>query len=443
MPRSRWIMVSLTTAGLLGAPVSAQVPAGSEHIALLAETFLRKLEEGDAAGAMALAGPQLKAAGVTAEMLDASWKQLSGGSKLTGLRASAVTPVAGYQAVDIAAQFGELVRWFRVSVDGEQRVEGFRVIPQTPAATWQPPLYAEPGKFEEVELTVGAEGWPLGATLTLPRDVARAPVVVLVHGSGPNDRNETVGAVEPFHDLAWGLASNGVAVLRYEKRTRAHGARFAGMSVTVEEETIADALATLAQVRQHARIDPRRVYLLGHSLGGMLAPEIAVRDGKLAGVIVLAGTTRSLPGVVIEQLDYIGGLPESKAPAAQQRIAEMRSLMEKLQRREVPPDQDAGGAPASYFYDLERRGPETFVGRLRVPVLVLQGGRDYQVTKTDYDRWQELLKELPGARFRWYADLNHLFVTGQGMATPSEYAGSRGHVDARLIAEIASFAKQR
>jgi hypothetical protein len=117
--------------------------------------------------------------------------------------------------------------------------------------------------------------------------------------------------------------------------------------------------------------------------------------------------------------------------------------MEKLQRRELPPGQDAGGAPASYFYDLQRRGPETFVPRLRVPVLVLQGGRDYQVTKVDYDRWQELLGELPGARFRWYADLNHLFVPGQGKATPSEYASSRGHVDARVIGDIAAFTKQR
>jgi len=444
MSRASWIMgIALGGLGLSGVPAAAQVPAGSEQVVALAESFLRKLEAGDAAGAMALAGPQMKAAGVTAEMLDVSWKQLSGGAALTGLRASAVNSVQGYNAVDFAAQFGEKVQWFRVAVDGEQRVEGFRVIPQTAATAWEPPLYTQRSSFEEVELTVGAEGWPLGATLALPRSGARLPAVVLVHGSGPHDRNEELGGVQPFHDLAWGLASNGVAVLRYEKRTWKHGARIVGQPITVDDEVIADALTALAQVRRNPRVDPDRVYLLGHSLGGMLAPEIAVRDGKLAGVILLAGTPRQLPGLAIAQLDYIASLPESREPAAQQQLASMRALMVKLQRHEIPPAENAGGAPASYFYDLEQRDPARFVPQLKAPVLVLQGGRDYQVTKTDYDAWQALLKDVNGARFRWYPDLNHLFVTGEGMATPTEYATQRGHVDARVIADIAEFVKRR
>ena len=435
------MMIGLGASGMLAAPAAAQVPAGSEPVVARAESFLRKLDEGDAAGAMSLVGPQMMAAGVTSQMLDASWKQLSGGVKLTGLHASAVNAIQGYQAVDLAAQFGEKVHWFRVSVDGEQRVEGFRIISQPSTVAWQPPLYAEAGKFDEMELTVGAEGWPLGATLTLPKDVAKAPVVVLVHGSGPHDRNERLEAIEPFHDLAWGLASNGVAVLRYEKRTWKHGSRLVGQPITVDEEVIADALSVFAQMRQHPRLDPRRVYLLGHSLGGMLAPEIAVRDGKLAGVILLAGTPRQLPGLAIAQLDYIAGLPESSAPAAKEQLAAMRSMLEKVQRHELPPTQDAGGAPASYFYDLEQRDPAAFVRQLKAPVLVLQGGRDYQVTKTDFDLWQELLKDAEGSQFRFYADLNHLFVIGQGMATPTEYATQRGHVDARVIADIAAFVK--
>jgi hypothetical protein len=438
------MVATITVAlGVLAVPGMAQVPAGSEVVVARAESFLRKLEAKDAAGAMAMVGPQMKAAGVTAEMLDASWRQLSGGSPLTGLRASAVNEIQGYRAVDFAAQFGEKVHWFRVSVDAEQRVEGFRVIPQTTGAAWEPPLYAHRDAFEEFELTVGEEGWPLGATLALPRTGGKAPVVVLVHGSGPNDRNETVGGVQPFRDLAWGLASNGVAVLRYDKRTFKHGARFAGQAITVDEEVIADALTALARVREQSSIDPTRVYLLGHSLGGMLAPEIAVKDGKLAGVIVMAGATRPLPTLAIEQLDYIASLPESQAAQAQQQIAAMRAQLVKVQQRELPPTQDAGGAPASYFYDLEQRDPAGYAKRLQVPVLVLQGGRDYQVTKTDYDSWQTLLKAVNGARFRWYPDLNHLFVIGQGTATPGEYATSRGHVDARVIADVAEFVKRQ
>lgn len=444
MRRASWIMgMALGGLGLAGVPAAAQVPPGSEQVVSQAETFLRKLEANDGAGAMALVGPQMKAAGVTAEMLTVSWKQLSGGSPLTGLRASAVNEIQGYKAVDFAAQFGAQVQWFRVSLNGQQQVEGFRVIPQSAATPWDPPLYAHRDMFDEVELTVGAEGWPLGATLTLPRVSGKVPVVVLVHGSGPNDRNEAVGAVQVFHDLAWGLASNGIAVLRYDKRTFKHGARMVGLPITVDEEVITDALTALAKVREQASIDPQRVYLLGHSLGGMLAPEIAVKDGKLAGVILMAGATRPLAGLAIEQLDYIASLPESQDSAKLKQIASYRALLVKVQKHELAPTEDAGGAPASYMYDLDKRDPAQFGRQLKVPALVLQGGRDYQVTKTDYDAWQVILKNVNGTRFRWYPDLNHLFVIGQGKATPSEYATSRGHVDARVITDIAEFVKRQ
>jgi len=442
MRRTGWIMaIALAGAGLGEQPSAAQVPTGSEQVVARAESFLRALDEGKADVAAAMSGPQMKAAGVTAEMLAAAWQQLSGGARLTNLRASAVNQVQGFQVVDFAAQYGEQVQWYRVSVDAQQNIEGFRVVPQNATAAWEPPRYAHPDQFDEVQLTVGAEGWPLGATLALPKGEAKPPVVVLVHGSGPHDRDETLGAVQPFKDLAWGLASNGVGVLRYEKRTWKHGSRMLGQPVTVEEEVIADALAVMQQVRQQPRVDPERVFLLGHSLGGMLAPEIAVRDGGLAGIILLAGTPRSLEAVTIEQLDYIAGLPESKTTAAQERLGELKTMMEKLERHEIPADQDAGGAPASYFYDLEQRVPAKFVPQLKVPVLVLQGGRDYQVTKTDFDAWQGLLKGVSGASFKWYPDLNHLFVTGQDMATPTEYSTQRGHVDARVIADIAAFVK--
>jgi pimeloyl-ACP methyl ester carboxylesterase len=146
---------------------------------------------------------------------------------------------------------------------------------------------------------------------------------------------------------------------------------------------------------------------------------------------------------VIEQMTYIASLPESASPAVQQQLAEARAQMERLLRHEIPAAQNAGGAPASYFYDLEQRDIAAFARRLQLPALVLQGGRDYQVTKQDYELWQEVLKDNPSARFKFYPDLNHLFVTGQGMATPTEYTTSRGHVDARVIADIAAFARFR
>ena len=151
----------------------------------------------------------------------------------------------------------------KVVFDAASRIAGFFVVPAQAHHAWTCPAYADTLRFTEREVTVGAPGWPLPGTLTVPAGPGPHPAVLLVHGSGPNDRDETVGHNRPFRDLAWGLASRGVAVLRYEKRTRAHAARVAEMldSLTVREETVDDAVAALASLLSLIHIsEPTRPY---------------------------------------------------------------------------------------------------------------------------------------------------------------------------------------
>src|SRR5262249_23144105 len=130
------------------------------------------------------------------------------------------------------------------------------------------------------------------------------PAVVLVHGSGPNDRDETILGNKPFRDLAGGLASQGIAVLRYEKRTRAHAAKLAVKTPTLDEEVTDDAVAAGKLLRRTKDVDPKRVFVLGHSLGATMAPRIGERDPDIAGLIVLAGATRPLEDLILEQVSY-------------------------------------------------------------------------------------------------------------------------------------------
>ena len=138
-------------------------------------------------------------------------------------------------------------------------------------------------------------------------------------GRGPGPRlrpqqwDETLGPNKPFQDLAWGLANRGIAVLRYDKRTKVHGGKMGGnKNLTVREETIDDALLAVKLLRSRSDIDPKRIFILGHSLGGMLAPRIGAEDQSLAGLIILAGSTRPLPEVAREQLEYIASVsPDS------------------------------------------------------------------------------------------------------------------------------------
>ncbi len=164
--------------------------------------------------------------------------------------------------------------------------------------------------MREEKVVVGAGGeWPLPATLSLPADAKEpaCPVWCWYTARVPTIATKPSATSRPFRDLAWGLASRGIAVLRYEKRTREFGSKMTG-NITVKEETVDDAVIAAALLRTRPEVDPAKVFVLGHSLGGYLAPRIGARDGKLAGLVVLAGPTRPMEDLIVEQTHYMASL---------------------------------------------------------------------------------------------------------------------------------------
>jgi dienelactone hydrolase len=317
-----------------------------------------------------------------------------------------------------------------------------------PAASSQPytaPSYVNEGKFTERDLEFGHPDWRLKAKLTVPKGIRRAPGVVLVHGSGPNDMDETIGANRPFRDLAWGLASRGIVVLRYNKRTHTHGGAMKPGDVNVRAEVVDDAVAALKTLREQPKVDPKKTFVIGHSLGGCLAPIIAEEDGELAGVIVLAGTLRPMEDVVIEQLEYIAGLPGAGQEEAKKILSSTRDELETFRRGAAKEDSRLMGVPMSYWQDLTShlgdRGATAirgFDGR----VLVMNGGRDYQIKRVDFDLWREVLKGRSDATFQWIPDVNHLFCKGKGMSTPAEYMSTEKHVSSEVVKGVARWIKK-
>ena len=175
--------------------------------------------------------------------------------------------------------------------------------------------------------------WQLKRTLTVPNSGPPFPAVVLVHGPGANDRNETIYSNKIFADLAEGLASRGIAVLRYDKRTKVYGQKMSEMEFTVQQETIEDAVRAIAPLvrNQPQEIDPEKaLFILGHSFGGYLAPRIAAQDGKLAGLIFLAANARPIEVVALEQNEYVATLDDSPSPEALKRLAGLRAEVAKV-----------------------------------------------------------------------------------------------------------------
>jgi alpha-beta hydrolase superfamily lysophospholipase len=228
-----------------------------------------------------------------------------------------------------------------------------------------------------------------------------------------------------------------VAVLRYEKRTKAHGPRIPS-DIGLEEEVVADALAAVQLLRNRPEID--KVFLLGHSLGGILAPVIARRDGGLAGIALLAAPARPFFHVLEAQLQYLKTLePGEESPGTRQ-VDSLLALVRGVEAGQVPDDQVVLGAPPPYWRELAAVNPVRVAEALEIPLIVLQGGRDYQSTAEDLAIWENVLGGRPDVMTKLYPDLNHLFMPGHGMATPQEYASTPGHVAEEVILDLTRWA---
>lgn len=325
----------------------------------------------------------------------------------------------------------------KVVYNQKSEVAGLFIVPPVEATTWQAPSYVRVAALEERSVSVGAAP-SLPGILAVPKTGGPFPAVVLVHGSGRSDADEHVGGVRVFKDLAGGLASRGVAVLRYDKRTL-HAP--AGI-VTEKEEVLDGAAAALELLRHTAGVDASRLFVIGHSQGGYWAPRIAETNPDVAGIVIMAGPSRPFQDMLLEQYRYLSSLTPDNASLAALAV-EAQKFKRIVDDRALRPERvvavpGGGEATGAYFLFQRAYDPLATVARLRARVEVLQGERDYQVRVTDFDAWKRALSGKTGADFHLYPALNHLFVAGTGTPSPAEYE-REGHVEEAVIRDIAAF----
>jgi dienelactone hydrolase len=342
---------------------------------------------------------------------------------------ASVQPAGANTIVVIPAHFDARNLNFRFIINKEGLVSGMFAL--AGEAAWQRPPYSKPDTFHDREVTIGDDQWKLPGTLTLPNGNGPFAAVVLVHGSGANDRDETKGATKAFRDLAEGLASRGIAVLRYEKRTQAYRSL---RPATVDEETVTDAARAVALLRTQKEIAPGKIYVLGHGLGGYVAPRIAEEDGKLAGIILFAANARPIEDVVLDQAQYLG-VSAKDLEGIKAAVARVKKL--------DPADSDAPpllGIPVTYLLDLKTYDPVAAAKTQTIPILVLQGERDFEANMKDFALWKSGLAGRKDVTCQSYPALNHGFVAGEGKSTELEYR-KPGHVAPEVVDEIAKWVK--
>ena len=419
------VLVALTASPSARGQLLAPADPGRE-----AERLADRLTAGDFASVEARFDDRMKAA-LPAGSLERTWASIT--EKLGRFRSrgpAAVRTASGLQLGEVPATFEKGAVTLRFAFDDAGRLSGLRVLPPgippappTPPSPASPPPplppYARPGAFTESEVTAGAPAWPLPATLTRPSGPGPFPAVVLVHGSGPNDRDETVGGTKVFRDLAAGLASRGIVVLRYEKRTRVFAQKLASdpAATTLASEVVDDAAAAVRLLRKAPGVDPARIVVVGHSLGAMVLPRVAAASPGLAGLAGLATGARTLDRMLLAQTEY---LLRSSGLSGERLARELAPVEAEVGRIRClaaggaePPVMGAG---AAYWREVLALDPAREFAKVSVPVLLLQGERDYQVTMEDFGALRAVLAKRRGATAKSYPRLcrRHVARTRSG-----------------------------
>ena len=349
--------------------------------------------------------------------------------------------------VSIPVKFANQDVTFQISMNEKGQLG--LIIPS--ADPWKHPAYSKPESFKEREVSIGTE-FKLAGTLTVPAGAGPFPGVVLVHDSGPGDRDEAIGAVKVFKDLAEGLASRGVVVLRYEKRTRAYPAVPQKREFTAETETIDDAVLAAGVLRAQPEVKQGRVFAMGLGFGGYLLPRVAEADGKLAGMAIVNANARPLEDLALEEGQSLAETLAKTLPAVtpqvleafKRQLAVIQEQAAKIKKL-TPADEDTVallGKLGPYWLDLKGYDPAGQSKLLAISMLILEGERDFQVTMKDFAVWKTGLQGMKNVTTKSYPALDHVLVAGTGKSTEADYRKPGQHVAQDVVDDLAKWFNQ-
>ena len=352
--------------------------------------------------------------------------------------------IANYESIIIKVAFDTKSVDFKVTYStGTLQISGLHYSPNADkpelagADVPQPPE----GVLERT-FHIGSQGLELPAILAYPEGGERYPLVVLVHGSGPNDANETIGRQAPFRDIAWGLAQQGIAVLRYDKRTLVYPESF-GDESTAEQETVEDAMIAAITAQTMPEVMPGNIFILGHSLGGTMIPRIAQITPEASGFIMMGAAVTPLNELMVEQYEYIFNLDEKLTLSERISLLQAKKMSKNVSALTDDSTKKADslfGIAAPYWLYFKKYDMLELAQSIQKPLLVLQGESDYQVPMRDFNAIQDALSGNENASFISYPGLGHLMTQAGSPPSPDDYYEAL-NVSQQVIDDIADFVK--
>ncbi|MFJ7931585.1 alpha/beta fold hydrolase [Peribacillus sp. NPDC096448] len=347
--------------------------------------------------------------------------------------------------VEVELQFERAMYPFTLRLDRTGKVDDFQLTTYTGSVA-SDPAYSNPHSFTEKDVLIGKGEFALPGTLSIPKGKGPFPVVVLVQGSGATDKDEAAYALKPFRDLAHGLASKGIAVLRYNKRTFEHAAKIStDQNHTVDKETTDDALLATRLLEKEKKINDEQIYMLGHSQGGMMVPQMINQDKRqnIAGAIVMGGPARTFQDAGVDQFQYLLSIGQIPPEAAEFYTTQFDMLNDPDFSGENPPDEFLLGQ-AMFWDSINNIRAAEMAKEQNEPLLIIQGERDYQVVSDiEIPIWKEELSHRNNVEYRLYPKLNHFFTEGEGeMSMPAEYLAP-ANIPEYVVHDIAEWVKSK
>jgi len=347
----------------------------------------------------------------------------------------------GYDIIFINCTFAnDYYIIFKIVFENNNEISGFWTEKIDTITAYSAPEYVDITKFKENKVTIGNYPWELPGTITIPNKEGSFPAVVLVQGSGASDRDETIGPNKPFKDIAWGLGTNDIIVLRYDKRTKVYPEDTAiDKNLTVKEEVVDDAVEAVKLLNEYDKVNTSQIYVLGHSLGAMMAPQIASIEQNISGIILLAAPARNLEDLIYNQTIYLSELDGVIDINESSLINTTKDALKKIKSLNISEDEQVLTVYKAYWEYLNNYNQVKIADSLNIPIMLLQGKRDYQVTYTeDFFIWNNTFSDNSNTFLKTYDKLNHLFFEGEGAPTNTEYL-EPGHVSGEVIQYISNW----
>ncbi|MEY9858474.1 dienelactone hydrolase [Catenulispora sp. GAS73] len=406
----------------------------NDPAALMAH-FVELADQGRWQAIEALFAPNL-AAVVSADAVRAAWEaEAVPLGDVVGLGVARTEPIDdALTRVSATVSFtkGDLAIFIATAGDG--LLQGLRIAAP---GEWTAPSYAAPKQFTEHEVVVGEGPLAVPGTLTVPRGAGPFPAAILLSGGGPFDRDGTAGPLKPLKDLAWGLGSRGVASVRFDKVGAVHAGVLAEMlEFTAADEYLPYVRDAFRQLDQNPEIDSDRIHVVGHSMGAKMAPRAAEAEPRIAGLVLMAADAAPMQRSAVRVVRYLAGL----GLIPDETVAVMEGQAANVERADLssstPTDDLPLGYSGAYWLDMRGYDPVATAKNLTQPMLILQGGRDYQVTvEDDLALWRAGIGDRADVDIRVYAADNHMFAPGAGTSTPAEYA-TPANVDSVVVDDI-------